>query len=320
MRLAATLAVFLSATSAFAGTIEVAPKKVTEWKALYGRVEAKDSIAARARIGGIVVDLVVSEGDEVKAGQKIATVQDDKIAFQIDAIDAQISALKAQLDTAKDEFERGKALVKQGVTTAQRLDQLKTAVDVVSNQMEAQKAQRSVLVQQGSEGDVLAPADGRVLTVPVTKNAVIMPGEPVATIGGGGFFLRLAIPERHAGLLEQNAKIRISGAGEAREGTLAKIYPQLENGRVIADVDVDKLDTAFVNARVLVDVPVGEHEAIMVPAAAVKTRSGIDFVSVEHNGEATDVAVVVGERSGDGETAEIEILTGLKSGDKVVLP
>ena len=320
MRIAATLAVFLSATTAFAGTIEVAPKKVIEWKALYGRVEAKDTIAARARIGGIVVDLAVSEGDEVQAGQKIATVQDDKIAFQIDAIDAQISALAAQLGTAKDEYERGKSLVKQGVTTAQRLDQLKTAVDVVTNQIEAQKAQRSVVVQQGSEGDVLAPADGRVLTVPVTKNAVIMPGEPVATIGGGGFFLRLAIPERHAGLLEQNAKIRISGAGDAKEGTLAKIYPQLENGRVIADVDVDKLDTAFVNARVLVDVPVGEYEAIMVPIAALKTRSGIDFVTIEHEGETSDVAVVVGERSGDGEKAEIEILTGLKTGDKVVLP
>jgi hypothetical protein len=120
--------------------------------------------------------------------------------------------------------------------------------------------------------------------------------------------------------LEQNAKIRISGAGEAKEGTLAKIYPQLENGRVIADVDVEKLDTAFVNARVLVDVPVGVRQAIMVPVAAVKTRSGIDFVAVEHNGETSDVTVVVGERTGDGDTAEIEILTGLKTGDKVMLP
>lgn len=320
MRIAAIVFMLLAGSPALAGSIDVTPKQVTEWKALYGRVEAKDSIAARARIGGIVVELAVSEGDEVKAGQKIATVQDDKIAFQIDAIDAQISALKAQLDTAKDELERGKALVKQGVTTAQRVDQLKTSVDVVTNQIEAQKAQRSVLVQQGSEGDVLAPADGRVLTVPVTRNAVIMPGEPVATIGGGGFFLRLAIPERHAELLEQNAKIRISGAGEASEGTLAKIYPQLENGRVIADVDVDKLNTAFINARILVEVPVGARDAIMVPAAAIKTRSGIDFVTVEHNGEPSDVAVVVGEVTGVGKDAEVEILTGLKTGDKVILP
>ena len=320
MRIVATLVLLLSATASYAGTIEIALKQVTEWKALYGRVEAKDSIAARARIGGIVVELAVSEGDEVKAGQKIATVKDDKIAFQIDAIDAQIAALKAQLETAKDEYDRGKALVKQGVTTAQRLDQLKTSVDVAANQLEAQKAQRSVLVQQGSEGDVLAPADGRVLTVPVTRNAVIMPGEPVATIGGGGFFLRLAIPERHAGLLEQNAKIRISGAGDATEGTLAKIYPQLENGRVIADVDVAKLDTAFVNARVLVDVPVGEREAILVPANALKTRSGIDFVTVEEGGASTEVAVVTGERMIIDGSENIEILTGLKVGDKVVLP
>ena len=44
----------------------------------------------------------------------------------------------------------------------------------------------------------MAPGDGRVLTVPVTRGAVVLAGEPIATIGGGGFFLRLAIPERHA--------------------------------------------------------------------------------------------------------------------------
>ena len=94
MRLA-LLAVFAALTSsADAETINVALQPVTEWKAVYGRVEARDTIAARARIGGIVVELTVSEGDTVKAGQKIATVRDDKIAFQIDALDAQIASLQ----------------------------------------------------------------------------------------------------------------------------------------------------------------------------------------------------------------------------------
>jgi multidrug efflux pump subunit AcrA (membrane-fusion protein) len=205
------LAAFIAASGpAFAETIKVEPQQIVEWKAVYGRVEARDTIAARARIGGIVVELSVSEGDEVKAGQKIATIRDDKIAFQIDALDAQIASFQAQLATARDELERGKALVAKGVSTAQRLDQLKTLVDVAQSQMDATKAQRSIVVQQGAEGEVLAPGDGRILTVPVTKNAVIMAGEPVATIGGGGFFLRLAIPERHASLLKKDAAIRIA--------------------------------------------------------------------------------------------------------------
>lgn len=320
MRLMLLAACIAASGPALAETIKVEPQQIVEWKAVYGRVEARDTIAARARIGGIVVELSVSEGDEVKAGQKIATVRDDKIAYQIDALDAQIASFEAQLATARDELDRGKALVAKGVSTAQRLDQLKTMVDVAQSQLDATKAQRSVVVQQGAEGEVLAPGDGRILTVPVTKNAVIMAGEPVATIGGGGFFLRLAIPERHASLLTKDAAIRIaSDTGEAT-GRLAKIYPQLENGRVIADVEVDRLDTEYVNARVLVEVPVGERQAIIVPATALISRSGIDFVTVAVEGKETARAVVAGEKTiADGKPM-IEILTGLASGDMVVLP
>jgi RND family efflux transporter MFP subunit len=320
MRIALTAILLSSIFPAFAETIKVEPQTVVEWKAVYGRVEARDTIAARARVGGIVVTLSVSEGDEVKAGQKIATVRDDKIAFQIDALDAQIASYDAQLSTAKDELDRGKALVAKGVTTAQRLDQLKTQVDIAQSQINATKAQRSVVVQQGAEGEVLAPGDGRILTVPVTKNAVIMAGEPVATIGGGGFFLRLAIPERHASMLKKDASIRIASDKEEASGRLVKIYPQLENGRVIADVVVEKLDTAYVNARVLVEVPVGERQAMLVPATAVSTSSGLDFITVSDNGKDAARTVVIGEKSTIDGTPMVEILTGLYAGDMVVLP
>ena len=198
MRALIAILSLLSGVPAAAGTLTLAPTQITEWKAVYGRVEARDTVPARARIGGIVVALAVSEGDSVTEGQHLATVRDDKIAFQIAALDAQIRALQSQLDTAETELTRGEALVERGVATAQRLDQLRTTVDVTRNQFAAAEAQRSVVVQQGAEGEVLAPGDGRVLSVPVTRGAVVLAGEPIAVIGGGGFFLRLAIPERHA--------------------------------------------------------------------------------------------------------------------------
>jgi RND family efflux transporter MFP subunit len=320
MRTALALASLLAAGPAFAGTLTLQPTEITEWKAVYGRVEARDTVPARARIGGVVVELVVSEGDSVKAGQKIAVVRDDKIAFQIAALDAQLRALQAQYETARAELERGQALVDKGVITVQRLDQLRTQVDVVRNQIAATEAQREVVVQQGAEGVVFAASDGRVLTVPVTRGAVIMAGEPVATIGGGGFFLRLAIPERHAALLQQDASIRITANGAESSGRLAKIYPQIQNGRVIADVEVEALDTAFVDSRVLVEVPVGGRSALIVPRAAVATRSGIDFVAVEAHGDRAERAVVLGETIARPEGEFVEILTGLAPGDVVVVP
>jgi RND family efflux transporter MFP subunit len=308
------------AAPASAETLKLAPTTVPEWKAVYGRIEARDSVPARARIGGTLVSLDVTEGDTVKAGQKIATVRDDKIAFQVDALDAQLRALRSQLANAESELARGESLVAKGVTTTQRLDQLRTQVDVLRNQVAATDAQRAVVVQQGSEGEVLAPADGRVLTVPVTMGAVIMPGEPVATIGGGGFFLRLAIPERHAAMLEEGAALRIETPKGEAAGKLAKVYPQIENGRVIADVEVEGLDTAFVDARVLVRVPVGEREALVVPAAAVSTRFGVDYVTVKSGEGEVARAVISGEAvDADGKPA-LEILTGLVAGDEVILP
>ena len=320
MRMPLLFAALLAASPALAGTLTLAPTTVTEWKAVYGRVEARDTVPARARIGGLIVDLAVTEGELVKAGQKIATVQDDKIAFQVAALDAQLRALQAQLETAQSELARGQTLVDKGVLTAQRLDQLRTEVDVARNQLAATEAQRSVIVQQGAEGDVFAPGDGRVLTVPVTRGAVIMAGEVVANIGGGGVFLRLAVPERYAASLKQGAAIRINPGGKESAGRLAKIYPQIDNGRVIADVEVDNLDTDFIDARVLVELPVAERSALLVPASAIQTRSGIDFVRVATGGAQAERAVVTGERTKRADGDYVEILTGLAAGDVVVTP
>ena len=293
---------------------------ITEWKAVYGRIEARDLVSARARIGGTVTDMSVTEGDTVTSGQKIATVRDDKLAFQVAAIDAQLAALQAQLVRAESELVRGQALIERGVATAQRLDQLRTDVDVTRNQITATQAQRSVVLQQQAEGDVLAPLAGRILTTPVTRGGVVLGGDAVATIGGGGFYLRLAIPERHAGTLKEGAHIRITTHAGEVVGRLAKLYPQIENGRVIADVEAGALDTAFVDARVLVELPVGERQAILVPAVAVARRYGMDFVRTSSDDGVSERAVVIGERIKQDDGVFVEVISGLSKGDLVEVP
>ena len=294
--------------------IVLEPSAVTEWKAVYGRIEARDRVPARARIGGTLVQLSVTEGDLVEAEQPLARIVDEKLSFQLGAIDAQIQSLKSQLENARTELKRGEDLLSRGVTTVQRLDGLRTQVDVVAGQIDAAQANRQVVRQQAAEGTVLAPTAGRVLDVPVTQGAVLMPGEAVATIGGGGFFLRLAIPERHATALVEGAEILIDAADGAASGVLARIYPQIENGRVVADVEMQGLSDAFVDARVLVRIPVGTRQAIEVPAQAMITRSGLDFVAVKEGADTVLRAVVPGDVRG----GSVEILTGLRAGDIVV--
>lgn len=312
---AALFATLFAVAPALADPLTLEPVTIPEMKPVFGTVEARDTIPARARIGGIVTGLLVSEGERVEAGDRLAVVRDDKIAFQISAYDAQLQALASQLAEAEADLTRGESLTERGVATAQRLDQLRTAVDVLRGQIATVQAQRAIAVRQQEEGAVLAPVSGLVLSVPVAAGAVILPGEAVAVVGGGGFFLRLSVPERHAPALAEGAPIRIVAAGRESEGRLAKVYPQIAGGRVQADVAVADLPDAFVGARVAVLLPVGERRALLVPAAAVITRAGVDFVTMA---DGTQRAVVTGMAPGVDGMAEI--LTGLTAGEQVVVP
>jgi len=306
--------------AAFAEDLPLAEVSVTEWKAVYGRIEARNRIPARARLGGTLVSLDVIEGDVVTAGQVLAQVVDAKINYRLAAIDAQMQALAAQLDNAKVELTRGEDLLARGVTTAQRLDALRTQVDVLTGQIAAVGADRKVVEQQGLEGAVLAPIAGRVLSVPVAAGAVVLPGEAVATIGGGGIFLRIAVPERHAAFLKEGAAIQIETATGPTQGTLARIYPLIENGRVIADVEVPGLPEDFIDARVLVRLPVATRSALMVPEIAVIMRTGLDFVEVAGPEGPVLRVVVLGQRQFLEGAAMIEVLSGLMVGDRVISP
>jgi RND family efflux transporter MFP subunit len=311
----AILCLLTLAGAAHGEPLTLAPVSVTEWKAVYGRIEARDRIPARARLGGTLTALDVAEGDLVTAGQVLGQIVDEKLAFQLSALEAQVASVQAQLVNATAELKRGEDLLKQGVTTVQRLDALRTQVDVLTGQIAAVEAQRKVVVQQAAEGAVLAPVAGRVLDVPVSKGAVVMPGEALATLGGGGIFLRLAVPERHAAQLHAGDEIQIEGPDGIRAGRLARIYPLIENGRVVADVEVDGLSDTFVDARVLVRLPVGARTALMVPVTALVQHSGLDFVAVK-SGEGIELRAVVPGQVAKGADM-VEILSGLQSGDVI---
>ncbi len=302
-----------------AETVEVARVTVTEWKPIYGEVATRDRVPARARIGGTVRMLDVSEGDRVEAGQRIAVIEDDKLEFRIDALDARLEALRARLATARTDLQRGEQLIERGVITTQRLDQLRTEVEVLRGEISSVESERLVVEQQIEEGEVLAPEAGVVLRVPIARGSVVTPGEALAEIGGGGAFLRLAVPERHAESLAEGDSIEIGGADASRQGALVKLYPLIEGGRVQADVEVEGLDARFVGRRVPVRLPVGTRAAILVPPGALERTGGLDFVTVETgDGPLRRVVVPGAQVTHDGRTWR-EILSGLAAGETLVI-
>jgi RND family efflux transporter MFP subunit len=317
------------ATPVLAGEFTVQVEARTDFKAVFGRVESRDLVQARARIGGTIVTLDVEEGSSAQAGAVIARVVDDKLALHMGALDARLKELDAEMLNASAELERGKSLFASGTIARSRLDTLQTRVDVLTNQIAAAQSERAVIVQQGAEGDVLAPASGRVLSVPVTRGSVVMPGETIARIASGGYFLRLSLPERHAAQINEGDDVFVGSRGlgsanvsfqKARKGKLVKVYPEIEGGRVLADVEVDGLGDFFAGERTLVWIPVDQRNAISVPPEAITTRYGIDYVTLVNGTEPMDVAVIAGEKYDTAKGARVEILSGLRDGDRVATP
>jgi multidrug efflux pump subunit AcrA (membrane-fusion protein) len=173
---------------------------------------------------------------------------------------------------------------------------------------------------------VLAPTAGRVLKVPVTGGTVVMSGEAVATIAQQDFVLRLRVPEEHARFLKAGDPIRLDGealgTGTARSGTIALVYPLIQDGRVIADAHVAGLGDYFVGERVQVWISGGERRSFIVPEAYIVTRFGLDYGRVRKaDGTTVDVPVQRGRNHPRPDMPDaIEILSGLQPGDVLVKP
>lgn len=317
---------------------------IPEMKAVYATIESVNQVEARARIGGTVASLNIDEGSIVEAGDVIAVVGDNKIALEITVLEAQISSLNAQISEAERDLNRARSLHESGTVAEAYLDNAQTAYDVIAGQLAAAEGEHAIAIQQLADGEVLAPATGIVLNVPITNGTVVLPGESLATMAVESYILRLQLPERHARFLQERGTVLVGSRGDLsshnnyqntnwREGTVSQIYPQMQQGRVIADVTIGGLDEFLVGERLRVLVPTEERQTLLIPSSYIFTRFGMDFVMLERNNKSPLPIVVqvsqnhIFPNDNDNSTENtentenmVEILSGLNAGDRISPP
>ena len=134
-------------------------------------------IQVAARTSGVVRDVLVQEGDEVRKGQMLARLEDDQPKLQAESAaadmrmaQAQIPVLQVQLSTARRELGRLQGLVAANYVAGQRIDQAQDAVRQAQAGIEAQNAtigsSKAKLNQARYNQEltiVRAPADGRIV-------------------------------------------------------------------------------------------------------------------------------------------------------------
>lgn len=317
------VAVLVLGASAASATEDfvVREREIEDRKAVVATVESVDRIAARTRIGGTIAKLAVDEGASARRGDVLAEVVDDKLDSRRQAVEARIQSLESQKKLAQTVLDRVTKLRETGAAPQARLDEAVTGLRVVDRDLVAMVAERKVILQQQAEGAVFAPADGRVIAVPVTGGAVVLPGETIAVIAANAYILRLHLPERHARFLRVGDEVRVGAAAldpaerkdSLRAGRIVQVYPALRQGRVVADVDVKGLGDYFIGERVAVHVATGTRRTFVVPPEYLFRRHGLTFAKLK---DGREVVVQPGLPADGG----IEVLSGLAEGDALAKP
>ncbi|HEX4353639.1 MAG TPA: efflux RND transporter periplasmic adaptor subunit [Polyangiales bacterium] len=166
-------------------------------------IEATGHLDARARyevpppFAGRLAEILVRAGDKVKQGQPLARLDDRAGVFIVRNADASMQAATWQMagartafDAAKDDQTRIERLVARGLASEQDVANAKSALSKASAALEAARAEQSVAQGQfasakfeHTQGQILAPADGVVLTAPENLGSAVTPERALFVIG-----------------------------------------------------------------------------------------------------------------------------------------
>jgi len=279
-----------------------------------GRLAVKDPVAVRSGVSGSVKLLAVQVGDSVKAGDVVAVL--DPAPYQ-QALN-QAEQEETDAETALNVLEQGLPPNPNADQTAQRL----AAVQKVDEAKAAVKTAQDNLAATL----VLAPADGTIMSVPVSAGSQVPSGAEIAQEADlSNLQLNVDLdevdfPNVTTGM---NASIRLD-AYPANEitGTIQRISPvaQTSGGTTTFPLTIGFSPPAGValrpgmNASVSIQSKVRDN-VLLVPQQALQTVGDRTFVTVVSNGHHEEREIRVGLSSG-GKT---EVASGLSEGEKVVL-
>lgn len=286
-------------------------------------VTTRDIVEARARIPGVIARLHVRAGDQVTAGQPVATITDSRLGQEAAAYGANAAAAEAGAARARADLERIRFLHREGVYAQAKLDEAVASARAADAMVTAARAQQGAVRAVEGQGVVRAPAAGRVLVADLPEGSAVGPGMVIATLTAGPPIVRLDLPEGLATRVVVGTGVRVQGlAGQAGDETAAgrvvKVYPGVSAGRTRADVEVPGLAPALVGQRVTARVEAGVRNGLAVPQRFVEPRFGLHFVRLlsADGKQASEVPVEMRPLP----EGQVEILSGLKAGDVLVAP
>ncbi len=306
-------------------TVQIGARAVSTGYEIDGVIEPVRQSTIAAQASGRVVKLLVKMGDQVRAGQLLATIDDSETAVGVQRSAAQLSQAEAELRNAKAHYERTRELRAQGFVSQAALDMAETQYKAAqAGQSQATAGARASALNQGYTR-VTAPYDGWVLQTHVEAGDLAVPGKPVVTVYAPQPLRAVVqVPASQADAARKAREVQV----QLGDSTSARwVQPARRSTMPAADpvsqTVVWRLDLAAQDAlnlipgqQVRVRFAGSQAQRTVVPAQAVLRRGELTAVYV-----ATERGFVLrAVRLGADHGAEgVEIVAGLVAGERVAL-
>jgi len=284
-----------------------------------GNVIALESVQVASRLMGYLRDFAVVEGQAVKKGQRLFTIDPLDIEGAMEQAGLGLQQAEAALKDAKADFDRFDALYKDEVVTRQQYEKMKLNYEIAASRAAQAKASLSTARGQMRYATVTAPIDGVVTRKLASEGDIAAPGHPVLMLENPARLqVQTSVAEDlYKGLrLGQEVQVEVDGRDKPLTAKVARLSPAADpmthSYMVKLDLSTPGL-TSGAFARVLF--PSGKREVLAVPAAAVLNRAGIAGVFVVDAAGLAQYRMVRLGREADG---QVEVLSGLNPGERVV--
>lgn len=206
---------------------------------LLGEISAKEQFRLLSKISGEVLEIDKENGSEVKKGERIALLDNQK---QIDAAKYSLEQAKAQAQVTRDSRDRLSTLKESGDISVQDFE----AADAQAKAAEAQvKAAKLNYDTQVEFSEITAPADGILQNSILVKGAFIPQGTQLATLmGAGSQQVLFSATEELVKNLSVGQSIMLEKGKESYPGTITEISSVLlpETGLFPVKAEVENTD------------------------------------------------------------------------------
>ena len=270
-------------------------------------LEAAAEATVSARVGGVVTDILVEEGDFVEAGQVLAQLEVDKLALELKRATANLNKLANDLNRQKKIFEKN-------LVSSEAYDQIKY-------QHEAQKAETDLAKLNLEHATIRAPISGVVAIRYIKEGNLLNQSAPAFHITDlSELHAIIHIPESEkAGLaIGQLAGVKVEAAEHPFKGVIQRISPIVDRDSGTIRVTVSMKDESavlrpgmFSRVSVIYDT---HNQVTLVPKDSIISQDDEISVYIVKDGIAYKRSVSTGFMDSE----YVEILAGVEANEIVI--